>query len=247
MGGTTVSNAAIYMSGGNADLKNLNGAVANIKGGVFYASGGNMSSAVVSGLGSAMGKMGIWSGTTVKNIDVYMNAHLAIMNGASVTSAYAGRTSGSDSASIGVSNGGRLGSAIVLGVLDIGSGGSVTSAVFSSGGKGLVSGILNFAVIHSGCPVQVSSGGYVDAATVSSGGRINVKTQMSYGDWDNKANMSFVPIAPTMAELPDRIREFDEEKYIRETDAFLKEKGCVDDGRSAQRIVDRILELMEKK
>ncbi|MBQ6654677.1 MAG: CDP-glycerol glycerophosphotransferase family protein [Erysipelotrichaceae bacterium] len=54
------------------------------------------------------------------------------------------------------------------------------------------------------------------------------------------------PIAPTMAELPERIREFDEEKYIRETDAFLKEKGCVDDGHSAERIVDRILELVEK-
>lgn len=54
------------------------------------------------------------------------------------------------------------------------------------------------------------------------------------------------PIAETMEQLPDKIRNFDIEEYVRKTDEFLAEKGCVDDGHSAERIVDKILELMGK-
>ncbi len=54
------------------------------------------------------------------------------------------------------------------------------------------------------------------------------------------------PIAETMEQLPDKIRNFDSEEYVRKTDEFLAEKGCVDDGHSSERIVDKICELMGK-
>ena len=174
-GGKTVSNAVFDILCGYADVSALNGAVARVKGGTFNAyAGGTMTSAAVSGYGSAMGKMYVMSAATVKNVDVYANAHLGIMIGGSVTSAYAGLSSGSDSASIGVSSGGKLGTASIFGELEIGSGGSVTSAIIASGGKGTVSGTLNYAFIHSGSPLQISSGGLVSSAVVSSGARINV-------------------------------------------------------------------------
>jgi CDP-glycerol glycerophosphotransferase len=54
------------------------------------------------------------------------------------------------------------------------------------------------------------------------------------------------PIAETMEQLPERILAFDQEKYVREVDEFLQEKGCIDDGHSSERIVDRILEILER-
>ncbi len=54
------------------------------------------------------------------------------------------------------------------------------------------------------------------------------------------------PIVETLDQLPDAIRAFDGEKYAAEVDAFLEEKGCVDDGRSSERIADLILEIMGK-
>ena len=55
------------------------------------------------------------------------------------------------------------------------------------------------------------------------------------------------PIVETLDQLPDAIRAFDGEKYAAGVDAFLKEKGCVDDGKSSERIADLILEIMGKE
>ena len=176
--GTTVSSAIINVTTGYADLTNLSGAVATIKGGTFYASsGGVMKSAVISGYGNgtSMGTMYVMSGATVNTVNVYESAHLGIMTGGSVTYASASVKWASDSASIGVSSGGRLDMAFVYGgMLDIGSGGSVTSAIIASSGKAHVSGTLGAAIVSSGCPVQVSSGGAVNSVLINEGGRINV-------------------------------------------------------------------------
>ncbi len=175
--GTTVSSAIINVTTGYADLTNLSGAVATIKGGTFYASsGGVMKSAVISGYGNgtSMGTMYVMSGATVNTVNVYESAHLGIMTGGSVTYASASVEWASDSASIGVSSGGRLDMAFVYGgMLDIGSGGSVTSAIFSSGGKGTVLGTLDGAIFSYDCSVQVLSGGAVSSAVISKA-RINV-------------------------------------------------------------------------
>ena len=176
--GTTVSSAIINVTTGYADLTNLSGAVATIKGGTFYASsGGVMKSAVISGYGNgtSMGTMYVMSGATVNTVNVYESAHLGIMTGGSVTYASASVKWASDSASIGVSSGGRLDMAFVYGgMLDIGSDGGVTSAIIASSGKAHVSGTLGVAIVSSGCPVQVSSGGAVNSALINEGGRINV-------------------------------------------------------------------------
>ena len=189
-GGKTVSNAVINVTTGFADVSALNGAVASVKGGTFNAyAGGTMTSAVISGYGGAKGKMYVMSGAIVKDVNVSANAHLGIMIGGSVTYASAGRSSGSDSASIGVSSGGRLDQAFVYGgMLDIGSGGNVTSAIFSSGGEATVSGTLGVALVGPGSPVQISSGGAINSALIKGGGSINVNggklynaTVASYG------------------------------------------------------------------
>jgi len=176
-GGKTVSNAMFDVMGGNADVSGVNGAKAWISGGVFFASGGGvMSSATVMPLGSAMGKMYVFSGTTATKVNISPNGHLGIMIGGSVTSAVAMPNSGgSGSATIGVSSGGKLGYATVSGGnLEVGSGGSVTVAYFSMGALGVVNGTIVSAEVGSGCPLQVSSGGSVGIATISSGGRINL-------------------------------------------------------------------------
>ena len=175
--GTTVSSAIINVTTGYADLTNLSGAVATIIGGTFYASsGGTMKSAVISGYGNgtSMGTMYVMSGATVNTVNVYESAHLGIMTGGSVTYASASVKWASDSASIGVSSGGRLDMAFIYGgMLDIGSGGSVTSAIFSSRGKGTVLGTLGSAIVSYDCSVQVSSGGVISSALISKGS-INV-------------------------------------------------------------------------
>ena len=189
-GGKTVSNAVINVTTGFADVSALNGAVATIRGGTFFASaGGIMTSAVISEYGGSKGKMYVMSGAIVKDVNVSANAHLGIMIGGSVTYASAGHSSGSDSASIGVSSGGRLDQAFVYGgMLDIGSGGNVTSAIFSSGGEATVSGTLGVALVGPGSPVQISSGGAINSALIKGGGSINVNggklynaTVASYG------------------------------------------------------------------
>ena len=52
---------------------------------------------------------------------------------------------------------------------------------------------------------------------------------------------------PTSSDIDGLIRsikEFDSEKYIAECDAFLKDKGSVDDGHASERVVGEIKKLM---
>lgn len=46
------------------------------------------------------------------------------------------------------------------------------------------------------------------------------------------------PVAENNDKLFENILNFDNEKYIKEVDIFLKEKGCIDDGRASERVVD---------
>lgn len=52
------------------------------------------------------------------------------------------------------------------------------------------------------------------------------------------------PIATDNAELGQCIRTFDDASYHRKTEAFLREKGCIEDGHASERTVDKILELI---
>ncbi len=51
------------------------------------------------------------------------------------------------------------------------------------------------------------------------------------------------PIGKTNEELAEKIRMFDEEKYARDCAAFLKDKGCMEDGHAAERVAGKINEL----
>lgn len=50
------------------------------------------------------------------------------------------------------------------------------------------------------------------------------------------------PIATTEAELAEKIAAFDETAYRAGVEAFLEEKGCVEDGHATERVVDLIEE-----
>ena len=39
---------------------------------------------------------------------------------------------------------------------------------------------------------------------------------------------------------------FDYEKYADETKVFLADKGCVEDGHASERVVHKIMEIMEE-
>ena len=52
------------------------------------------------------------------------------------------------------------------------------------------------------------------------------------------------PIGKTNEELAEKIRAFDAEKYAKDVEAFLEEKGCVEDGHASERVVRKINELM---
>lgn len=52
------------------------------------------------------------------------------------------------------------------------------------------------------------------------------------------------PVATDSDEIVDNILKFDEQKYAREVDRFLSDKGCMDDGHAAEREADQILEWM---
>ncbi|MCM1266000.1 MAG: CDP-glycerol glycerophosphotransferase family protein, partial [Candidatus Gastranaerophilales bacterium] len=52
--------------------------------------------------------------------------------------------------------------------------------------------------------------------------------------------MTPFPIAKSNKEMIENIHNFDEEKYIKEVDLFLTNKGCIDDGHASERIVDFI-------
>lgn len=52
------------------------------------------------------------------------------------------------------------------------------------------------------------------------------------------------PIAENNNELKNNIEKFDNEKYQKDIEAFLKEKGCMEDGHASERVVDFIEEII---
>ena len=52
-------------------------------------------------------------------------------------------------------------------------------------------------------------------------------------------------VAVNNSELLNNILEFDNERYTKEAERFVQEKGCVDDGHAAERIVGKIREIIE--
>lgn len=52
------------------------------------------------------------------------------------------------------------------------------------------------------------------------------------------------PIARNTEEMQEKLRSFDMAKYQADCERFLLDKGCYEDGHAAERIVDRMLELM---
>ena len=52
------------------------------------------------------------------------------------------------------------------------------------------------------------------------------------------------PIARNNEELAKNIENFDNKKYIKEVNKFLKEKGCMEDGHASERVVDLIEKIM---
>lgn len=54
------------------------------------------------------------------------------------------------------------------------------------------------------------------------------------------------PVAYTQGELADLICNFNEETYCRNVEAFLESKGCVEDGRAAQRVAELIQTMIKK-
>ena len=55
------------------------------------------------------------------------------------------------------------------------------------------------------------------------------------------------PIARNNKELISNIEQFDMEGYLNEVDAFLLDKGCIDDGHASERVVDFILDIVSGK
>ena len=53
------------------------------------------------------------------------------------------------------------------------------------------------------------------------------------------------PVATNNEELKYNILNFDNEKYEREVNEFLKEKGCIDDGNASKKVVEIIKKVME--
>ena len=54
------------------------------------------------------------------------------------------------------------------------------------------------------------------------------------------------PVAENNSQLINNILNFDNEKYQEKVKIFLKDKGCMEDGHAAERVVDLIEELMSK-
>jgi CDP-glycerol glycerophosphotransferase len=55
------------------------------------------------------------------------------------------------------------------------------------------------------------------------------------------------PIAQNNGELAENIKNFDGNKYKAEIDLFLKGKGCIEDGKAAERIVELIKNVLDNK
>ncbi len=54
------------------------------------------------------------------------------------------------------------------------------------------------------------------------------------------------PVAKNNEELCENIKNFDYEKYKKEVEEFLKEKGCIEDGHASERVVDLIERIMNE-
>ena len=54
------------------------------------------------------------------------------------------------------------------------------------------------------------------------------------------------PIATSNSELINNIISFDYDKYKKDVDSFLFNKGCIEDGHASERVVDMIENIMEK-
>ena len=55
------------------------------------------------------------------------------------------------------------------------------------------------------------------------------------------------PVAKNSKELAEKIRNFDEQKYVEDSKRFLEERGCMEDGHACERIVDKMKELMDEQ
>ena len=53
------------------------------------------------------------------------------------------------------------------------------------------------------------------------------------------------PVARNNKQLKDNLINFDQQKYIADVEKFLLDKGCMEDGHAAKRIVDFILQIIE--
>lgn len=53
------------------------------------------------------------------------------------------------------------------------------------------------------------------------------------------------PVAVNNEQLAENIMNFDNEKYQKDVELFLKDKGCIEDGHAAERIVDLIEKIMK--
>lgn len=52
------------------------------------------------------------------------------------------------------------------------------------------------------------------------------------------------PVATSNEMLMKNVRNIDMEKYARQTEQFLQEKGCIEDGHASERVADLIMELI---
>lgn len=55
------------------------------------------------------------------------------------------------------------------------------------------------------------------------------------------------PKARTEREFLECIKNFDEESYVRDVDCFLRKYGSCDDGHASERVIERIMEVIEGK
>ena len=71
--------------------------------------------------------------------------------------------------------------------------------------------------------------------------------------YDNKRGfyypLSSTPflVANNNDEMVKNIENFDENKYKNKVEYFLKEKGCIEDGKASKRVVDLIKDIMKKE
>ncbi len=55
------------------------------------------------------------------------------------------------------------------------------------------------------------------------------------------------PVSHTCGELVRQIGAFDEKRYRQDAEEFLEDKGCIEDGHASERVVQKIVEVMENR